>query len=405
MDAVKLGFILLAIIFALKRKMPVGLTLLAMGPLTALIYQVPLGPLLESYWEVTRSQQFYSLTALVVLITIMGNLLKTLGFLDRLANACQGLYGGARTAVAVLPPLVGLMPMPGGSLLSAPLVNSVLRGPQYTPQFKCAANYWFRHMVEMTWPLYAGIVLTSAMTGMSIASVSLLQAPFTLTMLALGLIFFTRRIASEPSGEPSLWRPLRGIALSIWPVMVAVLLYGILKVEMSLSALIALALLVIVGKPSKPVLWKAIKTGLELDLLALIYGVLTFQKALDLSGGIQSISSLATAYHLPEELLIFAVCFTIGLLTGMVSAYIGLGYSLLSGLLYQPQVNPGYIMIASLSGFIGMLVSPAHLCLILTNDYFGSDLLKVIRTLLFPLLLLAIMGLMLYLVGYGTLFL
>ena len=405
MNAVKLALILLAIIIALKRKMPVGITLLAMGPLTALIYQVPLGPLLESYWEVARSQQFYSLTALVVLITIMGNLLKALGFLDRLANACRGLYGGARTAVAVLPPLVGLMPMPGGSLLSAPLVNSVLSGPQYAPQFKCAAYYWFRHMVEMTWPLYAGIVLTSAMTGMSIASVSLLQMPFTLAMLGLGLIFFTRRIASEPSSEPSLWRPIRGIALSIWPVMVAVLLYGILKVEMSLSALVALVLLIIVGRPSKPVLWRAIKTGLEIDLLALIFGVLTFQKTLDLSGGIQSISSLATAYHLPEELLIFAVCFTIGLLTGMVSAYIGLGYSLLSGLLYQPQVNPGYIMLASLSGFIGMLVSPAHLCLILTNDYFGSDLLKVIRTLLFPLLLLALFGVALYLVGYGKLFL
>ena len=405
MDAVKLGLILVAIIIALKRKAPVGITLLAMGPLTALIYQVPLGPLLESYWEVARSQQFYSLTALVVLITIMGNLLKALGFLDRLAEACRGLHGGARTAVAVLPPLIGLMPMPGGSLLSAPLVNSVLTGPQYPPHFKCAANYWFRHMVEFTWPIYAGIVLTAAMTGQSIAWVSLLQMPFTLTMLALGLIFFTRRIAPEPSSERSFWKPTRGIALSIWPVMAAILLYGIFKVEMSLSAMIALVLLVIVARPSKAVLWAAIKTGLAFDLLVLIYGVLTFQKTLDLSGGIQSIASLATAYHLPEELLICAVCFAIGLLTGMTSAYIGLGYSLLSGLLYEPQLNPGYLMLASLSGFIGMLLSPAHLCLILTNEYFGSDLLKVIRTMLVPILLLALVGWGLYIAGYGRLFL
>jgi uncharacterized protein len=405
MDAVKLGLILIAIIIALKRKVPVGITLLAMGPLTALLYQVPIGPVLDGYVTVARSQQFYSLTALVVLITIMGNMLKALGFLDRLADACRGLYGGARTAVAVLPPLIGLMPMPGGSLLSAPLVDSVLSAPQYTPQFKCAANYWFRHMVEFTWPIYAGIVLTSALTGMSIARVSLLQAPFTIIMLLLGLFFFTRRITRDPVSQPSLGHPLKGIALSIWPVMAAILLYGIFKLEMSLSALIALVLLILVARPAKTILWDSIKSGLAPDLLALIYGVLTFQKILDLSGGIQSIPRLAAAYHFPEELLIGAVCFSIGLLTGMTSAFIGLGYSLLSGLLYQPQLNPGYIMLAGLSGFIGMLLSPAHLCLILTNEYFGSDLLKVIRVLLLPLLLLALFGWGLYAIGYGDLFL
>jgi hypothetical protein len=62
-------------------------------------------------------------------------------------------------------------------------------------------------------------------------------------------------------------------------------------------------------------------------------------------------------------------------------------------------------MIASLSGFMGMLLSPAHLCLILTNEYFGSDLLKVIRVLLVPLLVLGLIGWALYAVGYGDLFL
>lgn len=405
MDALKLGLILLAIIIALKRKAPVGITLLAMGPLTALLYQVPLRPLLDGYWEVVKSQQFISLTALVVLITIMGNLLQALGHLDRLSGACQGLPGGARTAVAVLPPLVGLMPMPGGSLLSAPLVNSVLSHPRYSPHFKCAANYWFRHLVEFTWPIYAGIVLTSALTGMSIARVSLLQAPFTLTMLVAGLFVFTRRIHNESNGSSSSWQSLKDIAGSIWPVVMAILVYGVLKVELSLSALAALVTLVIVARPSRSVLWKSVKPGLSPDLLALIYGVLTFQKVLDLSGGIQSITRLATSYHLPEELLIVLVCFILGLLTGMVSAYIGLGYSLLSGLLYQPNLNPGYIMLASLSGFIGMLVSPAHLCLVLTNQYFGSDLLKVVRTLLVPLLVLGLVGWGLYALGYGNLFL
>jgi len=404
-EALKLGLILLAIIVALRRKLPVGVTLLAMGPLTALIYQVPFNPLVQAYWEVARSRQFISLTALVVLVTIMGSLLKALGYLDKLASACRGLYGGARTAVAVLPPLVGLMPMPGGSLLSAPLVNSVLGDPAYKPHFKCAVNYWFRHLVEFTWPIYAGIVLTAALTGMTIARVSLLQAPFTAAMLLIGLLVFTLRIKKEPVANPSLVKPIKGILGSIWPVMAAILLYGVLKLELSLSVLIALVSLTAITRPPRSAIVNLVKEGLSPKLLMLIFGVLSFQRVLSLSGGVESIPKLATDYHLPEWLVIALVCFVIGLLTGMVSAYIGLGYSLLAGLLYEPVLNPGYVMIASLAGFIGMILSPAHLCLIVTNEYFGSDLLKVLRTLLLPLFLLGVVGWLLYMLGYGDLFL
>ena len=404
MEALKLGLILIAILVALRRKVSVGVTLLAMGPLTALLYQVSVAPLLDAYKAVAGSQHFISLTALVVIITMMGSLLNALGYLDRLAGACRSLYGGARTAAAVLPPLIGLMPMPGGSLLSAPLINSILKHPRYTPHFKCAVNYWFRHLIEFTWPVYAGILLTAALTQMSVAQVSLLQAPFSVFMLLIGLIVFTRRIQSEPAENPSLLVPFKGIIGSIWPVAVAILLYGLAGLDLAISALLALIALVIVARPPRPALVAAIKEGLSFKLLILIYGVLTFQRILSLSGGVASIPRLAAEYGLPEEIIIIAVCFAIGLLTGMVSAYIGLGYSLLSGLLYQPVLNPGYIMLASISGFAGMMLSPAHLCLVVTNEYFGSDILKVMRTLALPLVLFFVAALGLYLLGYGTLF-
>ena len=404
MEALKLGFILIAILVALRRNISVGVTLLAMGPLTALLYQVPVSPLWDAYRAVAGSQHFISLTTLVVFITIIGSLLKALGYLDRLAGACRNLYGGARTASVVLPPLVGLMPMPGGSLLSAPLIDSILKNPRYTPHLKCAVNYWFRHLIEFTWPVYAGILLTAALTQMSVARVSLLQAPFSLAMLLIGLFVFTRRIDNEPVENPSFWEPLKGIAGSIWPVALAILLYGIFRLDLAISAALALVTLVIVARPSRAALTRSLKEGFSLKLLILIYGVLTFQRILDLSGGVRSIPRLASDYGLPEEVIIITVCFVIGLLTGMVSAYVGLGYSLLSGLLYQPVLNPGYIMLASMSGFIGMMMSPAHLCLVVTNEYFGSELLKVLRQLAFPLALFALSAVGLYFIGYGNLF-
>jgi hypothetical protein len=132
------------------------------------------------------------------------------------------------------------------------------------------------------------------------------------------------------------------------------------------------------------------------QLAFLVFGILSFQTVLELTGAIESIPTLAISLNLPAEIVIFAVCFAAGILTGMVAAFVGLGYSLLAGYLYQPEIVPSHILLAYLSGFLGIILSPTHLCLVLTNEYFGSNLLTVYRKMIIPLLIMLALGLMLY---------
>ena len=404
MDAVKLLVVFLAIVLALRKRVSVGLTLLAAGLLTLLLFQTALDKSLTGYLDLVRSTRFVSLTAVVVLITVLGSLLKELKYLGRLAHSCKSLYGGDRTAVAALPGLVGLMPMPGGSLLSAPLVDNVLAAGKYTPEFRVVSNYWFRHHVEFFWPVYPGLILTEATTGMPIGSVSLMQLPLAVAMFLIGLIFFVRRIDTSQNQPRSLLSAAAGIARTIWPIVLAIVIYGILKVDLSLAVLLSLVLLVMVARPRGRILLRALKDGFSPKLILLVLGVLSFQTALELSGAIAAVTRLTTSAGLPPEAVIFAVCATIGLLTGMVSAYVGLGYSLLAGLLYQPEVAPAHIMLAYLSGYLGMMLSPSHLCLILTNEFFKSDLARVYRLMIPPFLLLALIGFLIYLSPWPELF-
>ena len=133
MEAARLAVVFALIVLALRRKVPVGITLLGAGFVAALLYGVEIPVLLQGYVDLLRSGRFLFLTSVVVLITILGTLLEQMGYLRRLSAACRGMPGGARTAAMVLPPLVGMMPMPGGSLLSAPLVNNVLADTTVTP--------------------------------------------------------------------------------------------------------------------------------------------------------------------------------------------------------------------------------------------------------------------------------
>ena len=374
------------------------------GLLTAILFRINTADILDVYWRVVKSERFISLTLVVVLITVLGSLLKELKYLEKLTDSCRSLYGGQRTAVILLPSLVGLMPMPAGSLLSAPLVENVLTDKKYRPEFKTTANYWFRHMVELFWPIYPGIILTEAITGLPIGKVSLLQFPLFLGMFVVGIFFFARKIKNSHKNTGGLLTPILGIVRSIWPILLAIGIYAVFKINLAVSILISLVILMVFSRPKKEQVVTAVKTGFSYKLIFLIFGVLSFQAFLETSGAIESITSLSGEANLPSEIIIFVVCFTVGILTGMVSAYVGLGYTLLAGMIYQPDLNTAHIMLAYLSGFLGVMLSPSHLCLVLTNEYFKSELGRVYRQLIIPFILVTIIGFLIYLSPWPGLF-
>jgi len=404
MDAVRLLVVFILIIIALRKRIPIGVALFVAGLLTAILFRTNPAVIIDVYWRVVKSERFISLTLVVVLITVLGSFLKELKYLERLTDACRSLYGGQRTAVMLLPSLVGLMPMPAGSLLSAPLVDNVLTDEKYRPEFKTTANYWFRHMVELFWPIYPGIILTEAITGFPIGKVSLLQFPLFLGMMVIGLFFFTRKIEKSSEKKGGLLIPVSGIARSIWPILLAIGIYAVLKTNLAMAILISMVILMIVSRPKKNQILTALKTGFSYKLIFLIFGVLSLQAFLEESGAIELITNLSMDANLPSEIIIFVVCFVIGILTGMVSAYVGLGYTLLAGMLYQPDLNTAHIMLAYLSGFLGVILSPSHLCLVLTNEYFKSELVRVYRKMIIPLVLFTLIGFLIYLSPWPGLF-
>ena len=404
MEMIKLAIVIVAIIIALRYKAPVGLTLFIAGLLAAALYRIEIPAILDSYWQLLRSSRFLSLTGVIILVTILGSLLNDLGHLDRLSAACSRLYGGTRTAVAVLPFLIGLMPMPGGALLSAPLVGTLLSDPKYTPEFKTAGNYWFRHLAEPFWPIYPGVILTEAVTGMKMSRVAMMQFPLTIFMLVLGAIFISRKIdrSSGVGGETG--KALLDILSSLWPIIGAILLYGLLGINLVFSILLSTIALVLLTRPNKSIVMQSLKKGLSYRLTLVVFGIMSFQAVLELTGAINAVPAFAEAMHFPPWALIFLVCFLLGFLTGMVAAFIGMGYALLAGFIYQPELIPGNVLLAYLAGYLGMLLSPTHLCLILSAAYFKANLGKVYRQLAWPAIILAIAGFILSRTGWGSLF-
>ena len=94
--------------------------------------------------------------------------------------------------------------------------------------------------------------------------------------------------------------------------------------------LLAIVALVIVTRPSTSVIMKSLRKGLSYRLTLVVFGIMSFQSVLELTGAINAVPAFAESMHFPPWALIFLVCFLLGFLTGMVAAFIGMGYALLA---------------------------------------------------------------------------
>jgi hypothetical protein len=98
--------------------------------------------------------------------------------------------------------------------------------------------------------------------------------------------------------------------------------------------------------------------------------------------------------------VIFLAAFLTGLLSGMAAAFVGLSFPVLAGFLYYPDINLSNLFLAYFSGYLGMILSPTHFCLLLTAEHFKAELGGVYKAFLIPLILLGCFGWGLYLLGY-----
>lgn len=401
MELLKLAAVLVVIIFALRSKVSVGVVLLGAGLVTALLFGVSAQQLIDGYGAMLSSTRFISLTAVLMLVTMLGTLLREIGLLDKLSIAAGQLWGGKRTASMTLPAMIGMMPMPGGAGLSAPLVGGVLETNRLAPEKKAIVNYWFRHFMEFTWPAYPGIVLTEAIANIPIRIVAVMQLPMAIAMLAIGYFYFAREIDAKTNNTIGLFRSIRSLAAAIWPILVAMTIYGLTGVDLSLCLLAVLLLALAIYRPAPAAITSTLRSGVSFSLILFVVGVLSFQKILELSGAIAAIPIAAQSYHLPDELVIFLVCFLIGVLTSMSAAVVGLGYTVLSGFLLVPVVSPDRILLAYFSGYLGMMLAPSHLCLVLSHRYFGGSLGTIYRQMALPLLLLSLFAFVLSFSGWA----
>jgi hypothetical protein len=71
-------------------------------------------------------------------------------------------------------------------------------------------------------------------------------------------------------------------------------------------------------------------------------------------------------------------------MTGLTVGFVGITFPLLLPLMGVAAPSPALVALAFGSGFAGVMLSPVHLCYVLTCDYFQADIARVYHRLFLP---------------------
>ena len=385
-DLLKIILIVLVLLFLIKKKWDLGLVLFIGTLLTGIVFRLDFPLLVRNILDALTSTETLGLFGIIILVLYLGNLLQHKGNFKKMVDSLKNLIPEPRLILALPSSFIGLLPMIGGALMSAPIVEEAGKRWKLTPAWKTFLNYWFRHIWEYSWPLYVNLILASAILQIPIKRIATIQFPFTALAAILGLIILFKHVhrLSDEKTDGKFLKSLHNLILSIWPIFLVIVLIFVFKFSMLLALAVTAFLTQIFFRMDfrerSRILWQS----LSFKILFLIASVMVFKRILEVSGALESVTGVFQPDGISAYLLLFAVPFFLGLLTGVNHAYVGISFPILLPVFGSDNPDMVLVMFAYVSGFVGILVSPTHLCLVLTLDYFKADLKDVYKILLWP---------------------
>jgi len=181
-----IGFLIVISGILIFSKYELGITIIIGAIIFALFAQVNL---IHSILNVFSDFSVIFLAIAMTLIPILGGIMDESGLMLELV---QNMNISKRISIIVGPIFFGVFPVPGGALMSAPMVDQI--GESIDDEEKIAINVWYRHVVILLNPLSQSFIIPVLIAGLDRYLVILVMIiPFIILSL-IGYFFLLKSI-------------------------------------------------------------------------------------------------------------------------------------------------------------------------------------------------------------------
>ena len=371
--------IIIGIVMALsKYELGIILTIGAVG--FALLAGVDI---LQSLTNVLTDPSILSLIIIMTLIPILGGIMEESGLMIEMIKKIRI---SRKSSLMMIPALFGLLPVPGGALMSAPIVQQI--DTEADANKKVSINVWFRHMPIMVYPLSSSLIIASILTDINLYILVLGLLPGLIVMWLIGYITLVRNVSPFPEqGERDLKRAFHNLL----PILIAPIIDFIGR---TLFDIPVPELFLLVGLVFS--IWLALRFGnmnfSNVKIISkkmkiwrfplIIFSMFMFLEVFILSGAPEEIASVDLSVF-----LLILIGFFLGFATGRIQLpisiiipiyivqFTGITMPLLDFIFIYTSISLGY------------LITPIHPCVSYSTEYFETSFIKAVKILGKPIII------------------
>jgi hypothetical protein len=342
-------------------------------------------------------------------VMLLSELYRETGLIKRLSKSISKLINNPKTVLTVLPAVIGLLPVGGGALMSAPLVDSEADKLKMTTTKKAYANLWFRHTIFPVYPLSPVIIATALLTQVSVASIIIRQIPVVIMMVIVGYVISFKKIApwkkDETYNHAQRNAYLKEFLVSFFPILTTIVIAITLVLtgtgsllggfDVPIAILTGLVIFVAITRLRISVFARPFRSWGIWGITAAAYGAFLLRNVMTTAGISQVFSSIVINGSVDIVLFTVICSAALGFLTGSPQAGVAVSVSILSALSPLP-LTAKVTGLVFMSAYLGYIVAPTHLCFTFTAAYFKCSLGRMYRYVLPSFLLTFPVALLVY---------
>lgn len=373
---------MILIVILLRINVMTGLAILSGGLLIWLIESRSFATLLEAVVTTAKMPRTWDLLFCLYFVMCLEVIMRKSGSLKGMVESLNSIFSSQKAVLAAMPTFLGLLPSVGGARFSAPIVEEASLGVVITNNQKSAINLWFRHITEFSNPLMPGIILACGIANITIGDLITHIGWVTIFAFIVGWFVLISPLKLKPKenvSKDSQAKVLDFVSLfiSLGPVLISFLLIVAFKIPAVLAmGIVVIGFIPILYFVKRPVKIKDIfLLSIDNKLFLNVIGILLFIQLITCTGTLGEIVEEIKLLGLSQPIVVSMLAFLFGLITGMNQALIAILMPIVALMSPSNVVLVGLVMVF---GHAGQMVTPTHLCVLITVEYFKANLWRTI---------------------------
>lgn len=385
MDIVKLIVIFTGIVFFIKLKKPLYISILIGAIISIILYRIPVITSFQLAFKSCISRDTISLVLAFYTITYVQRMMEKRGHLLLAEKSLDNIFNSRRINAMIAPFVIGLLPSAGAVLIAAPIVQNA-SGDYLTREEQTFVTSYYRHISEAFLPTYSSILLALDLSGVDMTKFVVGMLPMVAVLFILGYVFYVRKIPKSTGISQSKDKKddVMNLIISLWPIAVTITIILTLKIPVYMAVIPVIIVSAILNKFSIDELIPMVKTAFETKLIVSTIMIMIFKELLTFTGVIGRLPEYFEKLPI-HPAIIFSLIFVIGTLVAGSQAIIALALPLAFATI--PNGGLALMILLMCMTYIAMQVSPTHICLAIVTEAFDISFIELVKKT-FPILVI-----------------